>query len=380
MKIKEYIKQFEIRDQPEVYRFIESLEFISFKKVKNELIDKILELKKTNPGKMAIYLIKKEILGARFQYTSAEKLGYAMRELEKNFPKDFCISPTIASLKAERIKSILLLDDIICSGTRVTNFIDRTINKTIKSWVSKKYTNIFVLSYIGYSQGLDKVKKHSKSIPAENIIVCKEADNQNPINSGLFDELLKKYAHYTKKSKAALGYKNSRGYHIFEYGCPNNTPSILWSDGSKWKSLLPNQTIPKEISRLFGDSASREKSLSKIHSSGQEKIAIGILDLIEKKTKSEEKANGLIILSILNMNVKKRNINKYISIEQSEILRSLKKLQIAGLVKSNGKLTAIGKEVLNKYKAKDIITKYINDEVTDKISFPKFFRGFPAKI
>lgn len=100
--------------------------------------------------------------------------------------------------------------------------------------------------------------RFEKVIPAEQIALCE------------------KYAAYADRSAVSLGYRGSATHVVFEHGCPNNAPVILWEKNG----LFPNRSIPAEMRPCF-DEDGTVRAIEGLWSAGQRKLALSILDALE---------------------------------------------------------------------------------------------------
>lgn len=63
---------------------------------------------------------------------------------------------------------------------------------------------------------------------------------------------------------------------LFEHGCPNNTPAILWEPDFKesgWKGLFPNRTVSSFVASVFPAEIVRGDHVQILMDAGQKKLA-----------------------------------------------------------------------------------------------------------
>ncbi len=154
----------------------------------------------------------------------------------------FLDHPSIDSMCCVKARRAFLVDDVIGSGTRASNFVDAFVNhKTIKSWHSRGYLTITVIAYAGTEQGIQRVRSHHyvKDVVCAHTIsqadlLWSDTDGYNVV------ELCRKYALRTRAPKIPFGYGDAFSLIVFEHGCPNTAPPILWLDSKQpeWHAMF----------------------------------------------------------------------------------------------------------------------------------------------
>ena len=157
--------------------------------------------------------------------------------------------PSIETMRSKNCRTIVLVDDFIGSGRRTWKFIQSFWrDRTLTSWRSLKYVQFIVVAYSGTDAGLRLVSKHKARAQVVIERGC-PSFNQMPWRKQLINELTnvcKKYGKKTCKKHMSLGYNSVMGAMVFEHGCPNNAPAILWApstDKKPWEALFPDRAI-----------------------------------------------------------------------------------------------------------------------------------------
>ena len=212
---------------------------------------------------------------------SEAKVAHIIRQICRSDPQKHLNHPTIEPLRESKSDAIIFVDDFIGSGSRVRDFLDSFwLEKTILSWLSGKHISFHVIAYSGTESGISYVKKH-KSKPYVHIFrdaprfdtFAWDKERKNQIK-----KLCQKYGHIANKKRKNmwLGYKEGMAAIIFEHGCPNNTPAILWEPdfkGSGWKGLFPNRTVSSSIASVFPPEVVRGDHVQILVDAGQKKLA-----------------------------------------------------------------------------------------------------------
>ena len=202
-----------------------------------------------------------------------------LRQVAKGNPKVFLNHPTIAEMRRRKCRAVFVVDDLIGSGRRARKFVDAIwLERTIRSWWSLGYISIKVLAFGSTGRGERHVTK-ARSRPA--VVVERSCPNysQLPWPNHKRDKvatLCKSYGSRTSRPTMAMGYERSMVSMVFEHGCPNNSPSILWAGparGKSWTPLFPQRSISEEMKSVFPPEIARRDSISVLINAGQKRLA-----------------------------------------------------------------------------------------------------------
>lgn len=348
MEIDQFISQFETSDRNLAKIAIEKLQLISNEQLETYFNEEIIK-RYSNGPRTAFFMITQQ---DDQDYSSSDKIGYLIENIARQYSRYIVVTPTLASMRAERIKRIVLVDDGIGSGRRVVQFLKSDIFKSIRSWISYKKCSVEILSYFLYEIGKDYIQKKTKII--SNFVSNLYIDKDNSVFQKEIINILLKYGKKTLKRCAALGYRNVNGFLVFEHGIPNSIPSIFWSDGvnNSWKALFPKRGISRTLIKYFIDKSSLQVNVNAIADLGKYRLAINLLEQIENKRISRENIDHLTILSLLQRGIARENFGKYIVMGtqyQNDIFNKLYKWEY---IDKNDKITALGKYVLERFLSK----------------------------
>lgn len=402
---KKWLLQFKGGDSFRAKSFINFIKLISASKFESGLVTQIEQIGKYSKGKIALFPIKKaepiiedEDKTKRQQHGSEGRIAHLLTNLERGAPRKYIVTPTIESMRAEKITDIILVDDILGTGKRLTTSWLDSINretkaqKTVKSWLSYKKVKLWVVTYASNSTAVNHAVNTIGPLVEERILSFLQLPAEPEWWNDGFEEMCSMYGKLTNKSGASLGYGDMRCTLIFQHGCPNNCPSILWADGKYWKGLFPNRSIPNSLFPCFENSVTNV-GIESLFKTGQKHLAINLLDFFEARFQSSEHLNVIVILGLISKKVKRINLSKYTSLDNREINSEINKCVTAGLIEKSGiftqnmRLTDLGKEILKKYrliKQKSIENERVisNDSGTIYVPSQLFgcqrkFSGFP---
>lgn len=159
--------------------------------------------------------------------------------------------PTLHSMRAQKIKNVVLVEDFIGTGRRIATYLRNGMNPTLKSWISYKWTKLWIVSYGGLETGVRSVQHKGYGLMEERIRLATPAQKPGQYFTPLMRSFCTAYAKRTQRAKIPMGYGSGAVGMVFEHSCPNNVPVVLWSNGPKYKPLFPNRGIPVELKSAF---------------------------------------------------------------------------------------------------------------------------------
>ncbi|PJZ58274.1 phosphoribosyltransferase-like protein [Leptospira barantonii] len=382
--MNEYLNQFPDFYRKIVYKFLCQVEFISNIEFEEELTNLVLDnLIKIN-GKIAFFPISKgpENNRDKVRYSSGEKIGYILTNLERLFPDKIKVSPSILEMRTQRYKSIVFVDDVIASGESIIKYARNKINKSIKSWSSLGYVNLYLLSVVGYPNGINRILENTNLFKSENIYCSRIALNKSKIYNSELTYTANKFGRLTNRSNLSIGFMESKGYHIFEHGCPNNIPSMLWAKGNKnnFKPLFKNRGIPLNLRYLFKKEFQIQQSIENIFDLNQPKLALRLITAIENKFLKHIEKEILIVLSISSIGVSEGNASQYFT-NQRRLIYLIKLLKKQCVLNSDFTITKYGRQILKKYKNFQVNNEIAGEQqYIEDIYLPDIFEGVPIRV
>ncbi|MBU1392169.1 MAG: hypothetical protein KJ856_06625 [Gammaproteobacteria bacterium] len=222
-------------------------------------------------------------------------------------------SPSITTIKNKKIKTLILIDDLIGSGNRTRDFLEAVYrHPSIRSWVSGKYLKIIVVAFMATNQGKKCVEKWCKKEIKATLLVINECPTFHnlPNTEAIFD-LCIRYAN--NKERIPLGYDNTAVRVIFGHSAPNNIPailhrkvknfkarsSILHSIISCWRPLFPSRDVPEQFKAQI---LAKKKTLST-----KDSIQLLLNQLDQTTAMNKEK-----LLQVLNWSI--ADLNRYVDL------------------------------------------------------------------
>ena len=373
-EIDSFIEQFDKIDRGLALIMLSKLHIVTNEDFEEYITSEIIT-RWSNGPRTALFVVEQE---DDEDYSSSDKIGYILENIVRIKKRFLVINPSLESMKAEKISKIVLIDDGINSGLRITKYLKSDKFKTIKSWISYHKCSLEVLSYFAYDVGIEHINANTKIV---SNYISKYTINKN---NGIYDDEMKqlciKYGARTNKDRASLGFFGVCGFMFFEHGIPNSLPSMYWANGSNksWEPLFCNRGISRAVADYFINSSKVLSSINAIADIGKTRLALSILDQIENKRIDKRNVDLLTLLSLFSAGVDKANMQRYVLMDDEYIKNMIKDLLTWNYIDSENKVTELGKYVLEKYKNLHISKKELYNNVVNYL--PKHFRGVPIRV
>ncbi len=220
-------------------------------------------------------------LSASSDQGSEAIVAQIIRQLSKSDPVKYLNHPSKDALRDQKCDALFFVDDFVGSGRRVSNFIDAFWkDKTIVSWLSSKHIALNIITYSGTGEGIKRLQRH-RSRPDVTIHRDTPALHMLPISQErreIIYDLCEKYGKRALKTRGHFwwGYQKGMASLVFEHGCPNNTPAILWDPdykNAKWIGLFPNRTVDASTTSVFPTEIVQGDPVKTLYDVGQIRLA-----------------------------------------------------------------------------------------------------------
>lgn len=382
-----WLNQFETtKDRSNARQLLNSLKYVSNRDFENYIHISLGHLQSSLNSRLAVYpviaptspeiigqnlfkgniispeIIKSREKGRRKKYGSEDRVGHILERVSNAHKGNGSVSkieccPTLNTVIKQGIKDIVFVDDICGSGERFVNFYKKEVPLYLKRLISIKKIRLWFICYAVTSSGIKfihrKIRYFEKN--PSNIIVHFPYLKFDKLLSDEIRELCFRYSRniYGNES-ASLGYKNSIGGIVFEHGCPNNLPRILWENNKKWNAIFINRSIPLELKPSFSEENLIDNS-EVLWSVNQKNLAIKILDSIDNNNLDPKYNLIITLLGLVSRGINSReNLASRAFISLPKIESFINELTTSNLLKeeerNNLKITTLGKAILNKFK------------------------------
>lgn len=269
-------------------------------------------------------------------------LAHFCRDYAKKSPRLFS-HPGVVTLRQERIRWIVCVDDIVASGNRMKEFIEWIYeNNTIKSWHSFGWIKFIIVSYAASSVGL-KFLNNIKLV--HGIVQCHALtsgrDTWTKFERCNIESLCKRYSRKYKLSMP-LGYKDAFSMILFPHGGPNTNPSILLRNKEPWKALVQGTGRPVSVIKKAVPNDSQQGRLLMIL--GQTRI---IKPSLFQRLNGESKKLLLLLSCIAKKKRKTSILSEMLGVPIATVQAWCTKCQDLKWIDEKNFLTADGKNALD---------------------------------
>lgn len=297
---QKWLSQFPGRDRETATRLVRSLTLVSHSKFERSIRQKILATANSIGRPIAMFAVRELQGKARSDFDialnepcrlsrinatptgndlgSEARVAATIRSLSDS-NKLLLNHPNIEMMRAAQCKAIFLVDDLVGSGNRVLKYLAALwANLSIRSWWSRKNIRFSVISFAATEEGEKLIKKHKCSPVTVYDRVCPTLRSL-PWSQQLkleVSNLCETYGAQTSKQTFSFGYQGSAATLVFEHGCPNNVPSILWASSTKkfpWEALFPARTVLPPQDSAFPPEIVRRDPLTLLVEAGQQRLA-----------------------------------------------------------------------------------------------------------
>jgi hypothetical protein len=318
----------------------------------------------------------------RQRFSSAGRIGHILEALKGEFPRRISVGSTTDSMRAERVKHIVLVDDLISTGSSISNFWKFWATPSLRSWLSRGNCKLWIVAYAAHQEGIATVERKVPYVHRERLrfeVMLPSTDDLWP--APVLD-LCEEYGRLTGKPGAARGFQGILSPIVFQYRCPNSTSSILWdSSRTKWKALFPNRNIPIELTDCFEIDGDQIRHAEVLWKSAQYRLALKLLDDLQNGRKNKDHQLALTLLGLLGRNIRLERLAPMMLLSDERITGLLEVISQLGLATPDGKITGFGKDLLKRSRGTFLVgNKYIQpNEEAISFYFPKQFRGVQGK-
>ena len=210
---------------------------------------------------------------------SEARVAALIRNLCRAEPEKYLNHPTIEDMRDARCRGLFLVDDFIGTGERTTEFLaSMWLSPTLRSWRSLHLLSIHAIAYSATTNGrrrLEKIPGKPKISLQRDSPTFDDMPWPRPVRRKML-ALINHYGARTSCPDLAMGYGQYATALVFEHGCPDNCPAILWAPRTEtvnWEPLFPQRSVlPPEASAFPPEIARRDPIMVMIQA-GQERLA-----------------------------------------------------------------------------------------------------------
>jgi hypothetical protein len=385
---EKWIEQFDSVDRPLARALLGSLKLVSHSEFERRIVQLILEIVQKTEGQIALFpvsrLPRRPSPGKekRPYYGSAERIGQTLTNIERTYPRRFKVAPTVLGMRSEKTRHVVLVDDMVGSGGRIRDYCYGLLRKSVKSWLSYHKCTLWIVAFAAYRPSIQSLVDRFGYLHLDNVVLYVDLpDKGTPTQRGRIGDLCRRYATNTTRPGLALGYGGLMSPIIFQHGCPNNAPAILWAPGNGWRPLFPNRGIPLELDPCFESGMGDETALEALWQSAQHRLALAIIDRMNSGRTNANDIKCIVILGLLARGVQHENLSQLTLWSHREISEIIELAESLKLITADHRVTDFGRDVLARFRNQEGLPKLPIESNEDAIQFyyPRQYKGVQRK-
>lgn len=390
--VQEWLGQFDIPDRYLAEHIVRKLRYVSFSEVETWLQESLMRLLadiEHATGKkeaIAVFPVAKPFIHrfnekkeAKNPADSSGRLAHAIKNLERRLPDHIELFPRIESMRDRKVRHIIFVDDFVGTGDRFIKSWRETVSPSIKAWCSRGWCKIWVLVFAGHSSGVSCILQQVRATDKTRFRVNLSLGRSFIADNKFLGNVVWKYGGGTESRKTVFGYGGLLSPVVFQYGCPNNAPGLLWYGGKgarkHWEPLFKNRSVDSELYGLFDGSLAAESVPEELWMLRYHNVA---LEMIERVKDFRGSQQLLLTLALLERKKGLDEIRNLIVLSDSEFQASLLELEKYGLIDSEKNVTRFGNDVIRRGgKSKSIYKGKVSEDVN---FYPATFLGFQREV
>lgn len=355
-----WIGQFDAGDRELARILLDSLMLVSHSSFERGLIKAITNQAKFIEGPVALFATREwnptapyfpegddpiDAVDGGSDLGSEARIAAIIRNLCRASSEEFLNHPIISEMRKAQCRAIFVVDDFIGSGERTDEFLSAMwLNRTLRSWKSLGLITFNAIAFSGTVNGQHRVERSAAKPEVHLRRDCPTFLEMPwlPATRRSMLSLIRRYALRTSAPFLALGYGMAAAALVFEHGCPDNCPSILWAPSSaktSWEPLFPKRSVMLHETSAFPPEMARRDPVLTMIQAGQKRLAASTA----LKTKGAISRTMLVILGLAAKGIRsKAALSHATGLESDSCARLVEACVDAGLLTPNFRITQAG--------------------------------------
>jgi hypothetical protein len=385
--VRDWLSQFEVPDVYLAEHMLRRIRYVGFEEFEAWLQSSVLRLlqeilEKDGRVAVAIFPVEKPFIhefnkdkDEKSPSDSAGRLAHSLKNLERNLPGYVELRPRVDSMRKQKVKHIIFVDDFVGTGERFIKSWRSTVPASIKSWCSRGWCKVWFLTFAAHQSGLNKIVRSVRPITLQQIRVEVLVERSFFQETSGVRRVLGKYGAPLGSSRQVFGYGGLACPVIFQHGCPNNVPLIFWVQPSrrsriKWNPLFSNRSVSSDVYPLFTEDLARQAMPEELWMAGHFEFALNVLEKIDRFQESHQL---LLVLGLLAKDHSVDRIRSALVLTDAEFSALLDELRVGGLIDANDVVTRYGFDVVARASKSGKKSVLIGEETN---FYPSSFLGF----
>lgn len=385
--VSEWLSQFQLPDKYLAEHMLRRLRYVSFSEQEQwiqESIGTLLDEIKEKEGRVgiAIFPVAKPFINKfnqdkdpKLPNDSGGRIAHSLKNVTRDLPEYVELGPRLESMRRRRVRHIIYVDDFIGTGDRFIKSWSSMVPRSIKAWCSRGWCKIWVLSFAAHQEGINRIAHRIRPITKDRIRAHITIGESLFFQNRAMRALLWKYGFNLGSRQQIMGYGGLASPIVFQHGCPNNVPLILWArhkSGSrqKWSPLFPNRSVSNKVYALFERDWALTALPEELWMAKHYEAAVNALNSLSNHKESHQL---LLLISLLAKKSSLDTIRSVIIASNDEFDGLLSKIREGGFVDAKNDVTRFGRDVLarfSKFKTIRVLPESVGN------FYPSSFLGF----
>lgn len=358
--VREWLDQFDVPDVYLAEHMLRRIKYVGFEEFEAWLQASVRGLLKDIVDKdgrvaIAIFPVAKPFIhkfnkdkDEKLPNDSAGRIAHSLKNLERELPAYVELTPRLDSMRKQKVRHIIFVDDFVGTGDRFIKSWRETVPRSVKSWCSMGWCKVWLLTFAAHTSGLQRIVRNVRpmSLPQirANLKIEKSFFQEN---SGM-RAVLRKYGAPLGRAPQVMGYGGLACPVVFQHGCPNNVPLIFWVRPSravrvKWRPLFPDRSVAAEVYPLFTEDLAIRAVPEELWMARHFDLALNVLEKIGQYKESHQL---LLTLGLLAKGHSVGKIKNTLVQTDVEFASLLDELQVGGLIDAANEVTRFGRDVI----------------------------------
>ena len=239
----EWLRQFDAREVHVARLLLDTLKLVSFADFEHSIMQVVQGICAQTEGYIAVFSVDEKVIDADSRPGSAGRVAHILTSLQRVNSDRILVQPTADEMRSKKVDHVVLVEDFVASGGRVRDFWNAWASKHLKSWLSYGYCKLWVAGYAIHDCGLETICDRITYLKPERLCFEVRLKSQSGYWPTAVDELCERNAERTGLAYYPHGFGHIAAPIVFQHGCPDNCPAILWKNGKDFRALFPQRVI-----------------------------------------------------------------------------------------------------------------------------------------
>ena len=373
-----WLRQFDASDVHAARLAMDALCLVSHDRFEDVIQNRVRSIINNSKGCVALFAISKKMVDRSSVHSSEGRVGHILMNIYRSYDGQVLVEPTEDVMYAEKVKDVVLVDDIIASGQRIEDFWKAWNPKRLKSWLSFGYCRLWTVAYAIHATSIKQRKRRFPRLEREHLKSSVILEDGVAFWPPAVLDFFNRSSSRTYRDMEGLGYGSLACPVVFQHGCPDNCPAVFWSNGYDYKALFPNRSVPVECIDAFSGYSEAQRGPEILWNSGQNLLALSLIDYAGKSTMRDQMTKVMAVVGLLRRGVSLKKLASILTFSEDQVLSILESCKSLGLVNDEFRVSPFGEDLIQRSK-KRFLTSRITDVDNESFTYyipERFFNEF----